>query len=81
MSIPAIIHDAVLDWPNGLGYTPVTREYADLTHAKNAIHVPNNDYGKSLDDLSPEDYQRYNVIDNQLLTLQANGHCGKSERY
>lgn len=80
MSI-VLIHDDVLDWPNGLGYTPVTREYADLTRAKNAIYDPNNQRYGTLDDLSPEDYQRYNVIDNQLLTLQANGHCGKSERY
>ncbi len=66
-----------IEWPNGEGFTPCTREYAALMDERDAI-LP--DY-LNLDDLSPEDYQSWNVLDQKLLSMQADGHLGKGERY
>jgi hypothetical protein len=70
-------HDDAIEWPNGLGYTPCTREYADLMDRSAAIKPDD----VNMDDLSPEDYQEYNVVQDKLLNLQASGHLGKSIRY
>lgn len=70
-----------IEWPNGKGFTPCSREYAKLMDARNAVYDANVDEDRSLSDLSPEDYEIWNVLDNKLLNLQANGHLGKSVRY
>ncbi len=74
----ALIHDAIIDWPNGKGYTPCTAEYWNLHDERESLK-PTDD--ETLDDLSPERYQRYCEIDNELGGLQLNGHLGKSVRY
>lgn len=72
--------DDALDWPNGEGFTPCTREYADKMAAREAIYDANHDEG-STEDLSPEDYQRWHELDSELCQMQMAGHIGKSERY
>ena len=67
-----------LEWPNGEGFTPCTPEYAAIVDAMEAIK-PND---MNLDDLSPEDYQEWNVLEYKRLEMQMSGlHLGKSIRY
>lgn len=69
----------VLEWPNGQGFTPCSREYADKSAMKDAIYVEGTG---GLDKLSPEDYEAWNRLDSELMTMQASGeHLGKSERW
>ena len=70
-------HDDAIEWPNGEGFTPCSREYAELMDKRDALKPD----WVNLDDLSPEDYQEWNVLDNRMLELQASGHLGKSVRY
>ena len=79
-SMATLVYNDRIFWPNGEGETPCTKEYADAMAAKDAIFDPNYDEGTS-ENLSPEDYQRYCELDNALMTMQANGHLGKSIRY
>lgn len=73
--------DDIIEFPNGEGFTPCTKEYANKMAARDAIFDPTFDTG-SLEDLSPEDYQRYCELDHELLTMQMSGlHLGKSVRY
>lgn len=74
-------HTSAIYWPNGNGETPCSAEYAATKDARDAIYVCGNDEGETLDDLSPEDYQRWNELDDKLNGLQLNGHLGKSIRY
>lgn len=75
-------HTWILEWPNGDGYTPVTKEYFDLMAEKDAI-LDNYDveHGRTTADLTPDEYNRYFALDNQLMTMMAHGHVGKSVRY
>lgn len=76
----ADLSDAI-DWPNGRGMTWCSPEYRTAMDERNAIHNPQYD-GASLEDLSPEDYQAWNVLDARLLDMQASGeHLGASERF
>lgn len=70
-------HDDAIEWPNGLGYTPCSREYADLMDRRDALKPD----AVNMDDLSPEDYQEFNIIENKLDGMLADGHVGKSVRY
>jgi hypothetical protein len=73
--------DSSIEWPNGEGYTPCTKAYANKMAEKDAIFDPNYDRG-SIEDLDPEAYERYCRLDNELMTMQASGeHLGKSVRY
>jgi hypothetical protein len=67
-----------LEWPNGEGYTPCSAEYAAIMDAMEAIK-PND---VNLDDLSPADYQEWNVLEDKRAALQMSGkHLGKAIRY
>ncbi len=69
---------AALEFPNGEGYTPCTPEYAEIVDAMEALK-PND---MNLDDLSPEDYQEWNVLEDRRADMQMSGlHLGKSVRY
>lgn len=70
-------HTDSIEFPNGAGYTPCSREYAEITDKMDAIKP---DY-VNLSDLSPEDYQEWNVLDAKRMSLQASGHLGKSVLY
>ena len=73
-----IKHESAIDWPNGLGYTPCSIEYAAITDQINSL----SDYGRiSMDDMSPTDYQTYNTLLDKQVGLQMNGHVGKSQRF
>lgn len=66
-----------IEFPNGEGYTPCTREYADLTDRLDAIKPAD----VNMNDLSPADYQEWNTLEDRRANLQLNGHLGKSVRY
>jgi inactivated superfamily I helicase len=70
-------HDDAIEWPNGEGFTPCTREYAELIDKRDALKPD----WINLDDLSPADYQEWCTLDAQLNQLQCAGHLGKSVRY
>lgn len=74
-------HSDFLDWPNGMGYTPCSAKYRSLFEERNGIYQPGNDDGLTMNDLSPEDYQRWNELDSELANLQIAGHTGKGVRY
>lgn len=72
---------AMIDWPNGEGYTPCTAEYAAKMTERDAIFDPTFDEG-STDDLSPEDYNRWHTLQHELENMLGSGkHVGKSVRY
>lgn len=73
-------HTGLLYWPNGLGETPCSRAYEAKSDEMCVIYNPSYDDG-TLDDLSPEDYNRYCTLENDLGVMQMNGHLGKSHRY
>lgn len=73
-----IDHSDVLDWPNGRGFTPCTPAYRTLLDIRNDIYDPNS--GGSLEDLSMEDYNRWNRLEDFLASLHLNGHLGQGER-
>lgn len=75
-----IAHTDIIEWENGLGFTPCSAEYRRVWDAMRQIHDCTMS-GANLDSLSPADYERYCRLDNELLTLQGNGHLGKSIRY
>lgn len=66
-------------FPNGKGYTPCSALYEQLRHELYAICDPND--GESIHDLSPDDYQRWSELDNELANLRLHGHVGTSVRY
>lgn len=71
-------HDDAIEWPNGEGFTPCSREFAEVTDKIDAL----SDFGRiSMNDMSAADYQEYNRLLTQRDTLQMTGHVGKSERY
>lgn len=59
----------IFDWPNGEGYTECSQEYFDTMQAAEAIKPPET----NMDDLSPEDYEAWNRLDNRLSEMQAQG--------
>ncbi len=69
--------DDAIEFPNGRGFTPCTREYADLVAKLNAIKPDD----VNMDDLSPADYEEWNCLDNQRVRMQMEGHVGKSVLY
>ncbi len=83
-----IKHDCILDWPNGEGETPCSTEYMLTLTQRDLIYDPNpwslqaqtSPIG-SMDDLSPEDYQKWNELDHKLSQLHSEGHIGKSVKY
>jgi hypothetical protein len=73
-----IKHDSHIEWPNGEGFTPCSREYAEVNDKIDDL----NDFGRlGMDDLSPEKYEKYNRLLNRQGELQLAGHLGKSVRY
>ena len=74
---PGVEHDAVIEWPNGLGETPCSSAYLAMKEEADSILPP----GESMDGLSPADYQRWNVLTDRLAGMQAEGHTGKAVRY
>lgn len=75
-------HTDAIDWPNGEGYTPCTPEYASLMAERDRIYDANYDRpDRTLEDLSPEDYQRWHVLNDRLHTMQADGALGKPVRF
>ena len=72
-----IKHDDAIEWPNGLGFTPCSREYAEICDKMDALKPD----WINMDDLSPEDYQEWNALSFRRDSLMADGHLGKSVRY
>jgi hypothetical protein len=72
-------HTGAIDWPNGGGYTPCTKEYEAKMAERDAIYDANYDEG-SLEDLSPDQYNRWHQLNDELCTMQAHGHLGKPVR-
>ena len=66
-----------IDWPNGQGHTPCSAQYMAAMEERDAI----GETSPTLDGLSPENYQRWNELDSEMLQMQVNGHVGKSVRY
>lgn len=77
----AIEHTAAIFWPNGMGETPCSEAYAKAKDERDAIYEAGNDDGTTMDDLTPEEYQRWNELDHELGNMQINGHLGASIRY
>jgi hypothetical protein len=73
----AIKLDDTIEWPNGEGFTPCSSEYARLIDAMDAIKPED----VNLDDLSAEDYELWNRLDDKKYSMLAEGHLGKSVRY
>lgn len=74
---PAVLTDAIY-WPNGRGETLCSAAYKAALDEQERIKPE----GASFDNLTPEDYQRWNVLDCELLTMQASGqHLGPSVTY
>lgn len=71
-------HNAIIEFPNGKGYTPVTQEYLDTYEARCDICDSDVD---SIHNLSPEDYQAWSVLDNKLNELLLKGHVGTAVRF
>ena len=83
-------HDDAIDWPNGMGFTPCTSAYAAKMRERDAIKAkPEYDYLADqspdgfihMDDLSAADYEAWNRLDNELGSMQLDGHLGQSERW
>lgn len=74
--MPELLHNDSLEWPNGLGFTPCTEEYRRVMEERDAICAP----GVSIETLSLEDYQQWNVLDDKLANLQLAGHLLPGER-
>lgn len=73
-----ITHDSSIEWPNGLGWTPCSTEFAEAIDKSHAM----SDFGRiSMEDMSPADYETYNRLLMQIDTMIADGHRGKPERY
>jgi hypothetical protein len=72
-----IDHNDAIEWPNGLGFTPCSREYAELVDRLDALKPD----WRNLDDLSPEDYNEFCSLDNRRSEMMMAGHLGKSVRY
>ncbi len=75
--IEALDHNDAIEWPNGLGFTPCTRAYAEIVDRMEAIK-PDDVY---LNDLSAEDYETFCQLDSDRCQMQMSGHLGKSVRY
>jgi len=75
-----LVHDDSIEWPNMLGFTPCTRQYADL-HQRVQEAAPDFLMGETLDDLPPERYEAYCRLEHALGVLQLEGHLLKGERY
>lgn len=72
---PASVLTETIEWPNGKGFTPCSAAYRAALDEQARIKPE----GVSMDSLSAEDYQRWNELDHQLMTMQASGeHLGQS---
>lgn len=67
-----------ISFPNGKGYTPCTEAYYAIYQEVKAIYDPSTEY---LDDLTPEEYQRWNELTDKLAQMQLEGQLGSSVRY
>lgn len=74
-----IVHDHLLHFPNGAGNRECSSEYIDTLDARNSIYQIGDD--GTLDDLSPEDYNRWYTLEHKLDQMQGNGHLGRVTRY
>jgi len=76
----SIEHNDLIFWPNGMGETPCTTEYAETLAARDALYDCGAD-NRSLSNLSPSEYEQWMRLDHKLDQLQMAGHIGKSIRY
>ena len=67
-----------IDWPNGEGYTPCTEEAFNV---RQEIDRLSEDGRVSMDEMSIEDYSRYNWLIDHQANLQYENHFGKSVRF
>ena len=74
-----IPHPDRIEWPNNRGYTPCSAEYFNKMEQRDKIYIP--DHGRTLDELTPEEYQEWSVLDDELNTMQLFGHLGHHVRY
>ena len=70
-------YDDAIEFPNGLGFTPCTRAYADVCDAMDALKPD----WVNLDDLSPADYNEWNSLCHRREQMMMEGHLGRSVRY
>lgn len=75
---PAIQHTTQLDWPNGKGYTPCTAEYKEK---HDRVFELNTKAHTDPDGLTDEEYNEVRSLENDMGSMQLNGHLGKSVRY
>jgi hypothetical protein len=80
--------DDTIFWPNGKGFTPCTKAYADKKAERDAIKnkpdyddIRGADGWVSMDDLTPDDYEAWNRLDNELGSMQIAGHLGQGEAW
>ena len=79
---PALLHIDQIEWPNGAGYTPCTREYADAIDDRAGAHAAWQEAAS--DHRHPEYAERYEAwqrAESAVLHLQAAGHLGRGIRY
>jgi hypothetical protein len=69
--------DDAITWPNGEGFTPCTRAYAELCDKLAALKPET----VNLDDLSPDDYNEFCALSHRRDQMQAEGHLGQSVRH
>lgn len=67
-----------IEFPNGKGYTPCTKEYRLLRDELDAICDP---HWESIHDLSADDYQRWSELEDLLARMRLQGHTGKAVRF
>jgi len=73
-----MLHDSKIEWPNGEGYTPCTKEYREINDKIDDL----NDFGRiSMDQMTPENYEKYNQLLDRQGQLHLFGHLGQSVRY
>ncbi len=77
-----VAHLEAIYWENGQGETPCSVEYkAKYDERESLIDKVREGDTFNPSDFSPEDYNTYHQIENDLGVLQINGHLGKGERY
>lgn len=72
-------HNGFIDWPNGKGVTLCSLEYQETMEKRDTLRAKYEDCG--LDDMEPEDYQEWSVLDNRLNEMQISGHVGESVKF
>lgn len=72
-------HTEKLEFPNGLGYTPCSREYKEIAIQVRLLNdIAHNEDGRGL---TNDEYNLVNELENRMGVMQLNGHLGRSVRY